>query len=109
ALPGGETAIHEPGRIALSLLAATYGAHAVPVWLLERLDLSANRAGLLVQMIERDVNTPRTSSVGRLFDAVAALLLQVREVSYEGEAALWLEATVDPAEQAAYPITLRRD
>lgn len=108
-LPGGEAAIHEPTRTALSVLGDTYGWDAVPAWLLDRLEFEPQRASGLVRMIERDIHSPRTSSVGRLFDAVAALLLRAHKVSYEGEAALWLEATVDPDEASAYAIGVRVD
>jgi hydrogenase maturation protein HypF len=81
----------------------------VPNWLIARLGFTEDQARGLIRMIERQVNAPRTSSVGRLFDAVAALLLQVREVSYEGEAAAVLEAVVDPDETSAYPILMRTD
>jgi hydrogenase maturation protein HypF len=57
-------------------------------------------------MARRGVNTPWTSSVGRLFDAVAALLLAAGEVSHEGEAASWLEATADPAVVDALPLPI---
>jgi len=109
ALPGGEAAIREPNRIALSLLAETFGPTGVPTWLLDRLRFSVERARVLVRMMERGILSPRTSSVGRLFDAIAALLLQVHKVSYEGESALWLESAVDPSEESAYPIRVRVD
>ena len=103
-LPGGEAAVHQPNRIALSLLAETFGLTAVPTWLLERIGLTENRARVLLAMIDRHINSPRTSSVGRLFDGVAALVLKVTSVSYEGEAALLLENAVNPREESAYPI-----
>jgi hydrogenase maturation protein HypF len=109
ALPGGETAIHEPNRIALSLLAATVGSTEIPPWLLDRLGFTKSRAHMLLRMIARQVNSPLTSSVGRLFDGVAALLLDVHRVSYEGEAALFLEDAVDPTVESAYSIPIRLD
>jgi hydrogenase maturation protein HypF len=108
-LPGGEAAIHEPNRIALSLLANTFGSAAIPRWLLGRLGISDARAQVLLAMIDRCINAPPTSSVGRLFDAVAALLLEFREVTFEGEAALLLENAADLREEAAYPIGVRVD
>jgi len=104
ALPGGEAAIHEPNRIALSLLAATFGCDAIPGWLLERIAMPEKRCHALLTMIERGIQSPITSSVGRLFDGVAALLLKVALVTYEGEAPLMLENAVDPHEASAYPI-----
>lgn len=92
ALPGGAAAIREPNRIALSVLTDSLGFDAIPDWLFERLGFGKKEAHRLVMMMERRVNSPLTSSVGRLFDAVAALLLGIRAVSYEGEAAIRLEA-----------------
>jgi len=109
ALPGGEAAIHEPNRIALSLLAPTVGSTGIPTWLLDRLGFTKVRAHTLLRMIARQVNSPQTSSAGRLFDGVAALLLNVHQVSYEGEAALFLENAVDPTVESAYSIPIRLD
>ena len=77
--------------------------------MLGRLGMTEARAHVLLEMIERRINSPQTSSVGRLFDAVAALLLEIREVSYEGEAALLLENATDPREETAYPMSVRID
>jgi hydrogenase maturation protein HypF len=71
-----------------------------------RLGLKAREARVLAAMIRRGINTPWTSSIGRLFDVVAALVLGTHEVSYEGEAAVWLEAVADPAAAGAYPLPL---
>ena len=107
-LPGGEAAIRNPNRVAFGLLWSSCGEDALlrDGFLLERLGLSVREAGILAAMIRRGVSTPWSSSVGRLFDAVAALTLGVRSVSHEGEAAAWLEAIADPAEEA-YPLPLR--
>jgi hydrogenase maturation protein HypF len=69
--------------------------------------LGRREASLLVAIITRGMNTPTTSSVGRLFDAVAALALGIDAVSYEGEAAVALEAAADEAETAGYDLPLR--
>jgi hydrogenase maturation protein HypF len=109
-LPGNEAAVRQPNRVALGLLAQTLGTESVlaDADLLDRLGLSHRSARTLLRMAERGVNTPWTSSMGRLFDAVAALLLAVREVSHEGEAAAWLEAVADPDETETYPLPLDR-
>jgi hydrogenase maturation protein HypF len=110
-LPGNEVAIRQPARIALAVCAEAQNGK--PAWenldLLKRLSLSSSVARVLLQMVKRGINTPRTSSIGRLFDAVAALVLGVAEVSYEGEAAVWLEAVVDPHVQEAYSMPMMVD
>ena len=104
-LPGGEAAIHEPRRVALALLWEMFGQAA-----LERDDLAPVRSfsvaerRVLSRMLERTVNTPLTTSVGRLFDGVAALIGLQQRVSYEGEAAIALEFIADPAVEEAYPL-----
>jgi hydrogenase maturation protein HypF len=105
-LPGGEAAVHEPARVALGMLAAALGEQAVlgDTELIGSLGLRLDEAKLLLRMILRNVNTPWTSSMGRLFDAVAALLLPVGRVSYEGEAAAWLESLADGSVGVGYAL-----
>jgi hydrogenase maturation protein HypF len=108
ALPGGDAAVREPRRSALGLL---YELRGDALW--QREDLAPVRAfepgarRVLTSMLASGTNSPRTSSAGRLFDAVAALL-GLRQVSrFEGQAAMELEWTADPAETAAYSLPLR--
>jgi hydrogenase maturation protein HypF len=87
-LPGGEKAIREPWRVAFAAL------RAAGIGLDEATALTgagAAEARVLERMIERGVNAPLTSSLGRLFDAVAAVVLQRRVVDYEAQAAIELE------------------
>jgi hydrogenase maturation protein HypF len=89
-MPGGEAAIREPWRMALGHLSAA----GVDVDSPEIADLLGGRTSeirVLSRMIERGVNTPFTSSCGRLFDAVAALVLRRTHVDYEAQAAIELE------------------
>ena len=58
----------------------------------------------LITLLKRQVNSPRTSSMGRLFDAVACLCGLAPVISFEGEAAMDLEFAVDEDEAAAYPL-----
>jgi hydrogenase maturation protein HypF len=103
-LPGGEAAIKEPRRVALALLWEVVG-EAV----LAREDLAPIRAfrpaerRLMAQMLDRGINAPVTTSAGRLFDAVSALLGLHQQVSFEGQAAMALEFAADPAVEDAYP------
>jgi hydrogenase maturation protein HypF len=107
-LPGGEAAIRQPNRAAFGLLWLLRGEEAVlqDSYLHRLLDLSPREVRVLAGMMRHSINTPWTSSMGRLFDAVAALVLGAYEVSYEGEAAAWLEAAADPTVTEAYSLPL---
>jgi hydrogenase maturation protein HypF len=87
-LPGGDAAVRNPFRLSLGYLQALFGA--VPSFTIPA-DVSAEEADLVIQQIGRRLNTPLTSSAGRLFDAVAALLGIRSRVSYEAQAAIELE------------------
>lgn len=107
-LPGGEAAIKEPWRMALGHLHATGFDVAAPA-MLKLLGTTEMEARVLARMIERGVNTPLTSSCGRLFDAVAAVVLRRFKVDYEAQAAIELEgAAVDEKDElsdaAHYPV-----
>jgi hydrogenase maturation protein HypF len=101
-LPGGDRAIREPWRMALAHLTdAGLGAALLKARLLPAEVRAVER------MLERRVNTPLTSSAGRLFDAVAALAAIRDRVSYEGQAAVeleWLAGEV--AAEGSYPFAL---
>lgn len=101
-LPGGDRAIREPWRMALAHL--TDAGAELPE-LTSR--LSPVEVATVRRMLERGINTPSTSSAGRLFDAVAALAGVRHRVSYEGQAAVELEAmATGPAPDIAYPLSL---
>ncbi len=100
-LPGGETAIRNPWRIArgcLHLLGMQEPVNRPWPWLPEHERISA----LLPQLIDKDLNTPVSSSCGRLFDAVSAMIGLHTEISYEGQAAISLESAQDMSETLAY-------
>lgn len=101
-MPGGEAAIRRPGRMALAYLLHTFGPSEVGI----APGLSSAEAQAVRTQIERGLNAPLTSSMGRLFDAVSALLGICTEVTYEGQAAIELEAMASgPTEQTyAYDI-----
>ena len=104
-LPGGERAIKEPGRTAAGLLhEAGLGREALG-GIMELPELR-----LLCRMLEQGVNSPRTSSMGRLFDGVAALLGLCTNNSFEGEAAMSLEFSSAPAGELedAWPVPAGR-
>ncbi|MBA2441062.1 MAG: carbamoyltransferase HypF [Rubrobacter sp.] len=109
-LPGGVAAIRQPWRLAVAQLVALYGeeeAMKLPLgvvrWVGER------EARLVARLVERGLNTPQTSSAGRLFDAVAALagVQGSRRATYEGQAAVELELAADGPASHGYPFRLR--
>ena len=87
-LVGGSKAIQEPRRVALGLLFEIYGEAAFEKF---DFDFSANEKNLLKLALTKNLNCPKTSSVGRLFDAVASLLNFCHVNQYEGHAAMLLE------------------
>jgi len=118
-LPGGAAAIREPWRMAVSFLHHHFGQEFA--WLAAPFvqQLDPHKLELVVRMIEQRVNSPLTSSCGRLFDAVAALAGIRREVNYEAQAAIELEMAISPDSveknrdddtgDDAYPFDVRSD
>jgi hydrogenase maturation protein HypF len=108
-LPGGDAAVKEPRRVALAVLWEMWGEDA-----LDREDLAPIRAidpserPLLATMLAKGFRSPTTSSAGRLFDAVAALLDVRQRVSFEGQAAMALEFIADAGNKGSYPFEIRR-
>ena len=91
-MPGGAAAVKHPLRMAYGVLwAFDLLDHPQAQAALEKLDVPQS---LLEQMIDREINTPMTSSVGRLFDAASALLGICVEPTYEGQPAIMLEAAM---------------
>jgi len=108
ALPGGEAAIREPWRIAVSYLVKHYGQSLSALEIPFTKALDRRKLDILLQMIARGVNSPLTSSCGRLFDAVAALLGLRATVNYEAQAAIELEmAAHESSDESAYPFELQ--
>ena len=101
-MPGGTTAIQHPWRMALSYLYAFLGREGLIPYLPLLGSREDEKIGILLQQIDKRINAPLTSSCGRLFDGVSALLGLVSSISYEGQAAVALEMIADEREQAAY-------
>lgn len=99
-LPGGETAIRQPWRIALSLLVESAGQKTAVEVLNDRVERRSLE--MLASLVERGKAGPVTTSAGRLFDGIAALLLPLSDVSFEGEPAMRLEAVCDTSAAGAY-------
>lgn len=110
-MPGGDAAVREPWRMGLAYLYHAFGSgfRNLDLAFLSTLDVEA--VGLTEKMISRRVNTPLTSSLGRLFDGVAALAGLRQRTTYEGQAAMELEAVAGKrlsANLARYPYGIVR-
>lgn len=108
-LPGGDVAIHKPRRIAAALLHAMGSTDAEVVAVLNGSAPPPSQLPVLLHMLETGLNSPLTTSMGRLFDGVSALLGLCDTATFEGEAAIRLEHAADAAEHGAYEVALRAD
>ena len=93
-LPGGEQAVKEPRRSAVGALHELLGEQAWPNGYTQLLGCSGHELAVWRAMLHQGLNSPRTSSVGRLFDAVAAILGVQHKSSFEGQAAMELESSL---------------
>ena len=106
-LPGGDTAIRKPARTALAYLWSCnmdWEPNYYPVFA-----LCAEERIIIKSQLEKKINTPLTSSMGRFFDAVAAIAGVRQMVNYEAQAAIEFEALADPYENGAYNLDLELD
>jgi hydrogenase maturation protein HypF len=110
-MPGGKLAVEQPWRNLVAHLDAAFGAREADAWL-ARLACGAAIAAkpltILRQSVRHGLNAPLSSSCGRLFDAAAAALgVAPDQLTFEGEAAMALEALADAAgPQQPYPFAL---
>ena len=103
AMPGGTAAIKEPWRMAISYLYHTYHQEFMELDIDFLKSLDEKRLKVILKMIERGVNSPLTSSLGRLFDGIAALIGLRQRVKYEGQAAMELEMAIEENGDSYYP------
>jgi hydrogenase maturation protein HypF len=109
-LPGGDLAVRQPRRSAMGLLYSMWGDDAFADHGLPPLAAFEKKAlPLLHRALKRQLNAPQTTSAGRLFDAVAALVGLRQESRFEGQAAMQLEFSVDARHHEAYPMDLDTD
>ena len=106
-LPGGDAAIRQPWRMALSYLRDSLGS-GMPDDLPCLREVPMAQVKLVDAMLSRGIQTVQTSSCGRLFDAVAAILGMGSEVSFEGQAAIALEMAADASVRECYEYDLRQ-
>lgn len=100
-MPGGEAAIREPWRMAAAYLDKAFQGAPPEIALATR---HAERWSVVRELAHKGVNAPLTSSAGRLFDAVAAVLGVRDVVAYEGQAAIELEQGADRSEAASWRV-----
>lgn len=105
-LPGGERAVREPRRAALGVLHAIAGSRGSRADVDVLHSLGARERALMVEALARGVNSPVTTSAGRLFDAVASLVGLCQRSSFEGQAAMALEHSIEARTDEAYPFEL---
>jgi hydrogenase maturation protein HypF len=103
-MPGGTAAIKQPWRMAAAYLDRAFDEPPG----LDVVRRNEGRWADVLAIARRGVSSPLTSSAGRLFDAVAALLGLRDSINYEGQAAIELEQHADPAEHGAYPAAISR-
>lgn len=101
-LPGGEAAIREPVRILAALLCP---GGEFPEEFLPLMGKFTSRVHLWIEAANKGLNSPLTSSAGRLFDAAAAAVGFRRPVTFEGQAAMWLEGIAQKEETGEYPVS----
>lgn len=89
-MPGGEAAVREPWRMALSYLRHSHPESAAEL-AITRMSISSRQVEIALGQLAREVNTPLTSSCGRLFDGVSALLGLCPKITYEAQAGILLE------------------
>jgi len=102
ALVGGERAIRQPWRVATALVRDAVGGQAAAA-----LNFQTGNAASLLPVLMRPALAPPTTSAGRLFDGVAALVLGIEQCDFEGQAAMLLEAACEPTEPDTYPFDIQ--
>jgi hydrogenase maturation protein HypF len=104
-LPGGDRAVMEPWRMKLVYLSEAFGGDAYGIPLVS--DPERKKWDVISKAMKRGINSPLTSSAGRLFDAVSALLGVRDVINYEGQAAIELEMMASEEEKGSYEVSIR--
>ena len=111
-LPGGDKAINEPWRMAYSYLYSIFGKKTGKLgidFIKRQKRKNDKKLPIIEKMIDQDINSPLTSSCGRLFDAVSSLIGIKDEISYEGQAAMEMEYLCTPGIQESYGFKIEKD
>jgi hydrogenase maturation protein HypF len=106
-LPGGDAAVKEPRRTALGVLYEIWTDDLISDRRLAPIaSFSNSELTVIAQMLSKGINSPLTSSAGRLFDAVASILGLRQRVTFEGQAAMELECAIQPHIDELYPFEI---
>lgn len=108
-MPGGEMAIKNPWRMALSYLYACYGENFLNLYLEFVKKLDWNKWEIIKKMLDQKINLFPTSSVGRLFDGVSVLLNWREVTNYEGQPAIELETLADENIKGKYLFEITKE
>ncbi len=103
-LPGGEIAIHEIWRIGFALLYSVYGENAE-----KYLNFSKHKLNIIRQMIDKNINSPLTTSMGRLFDGIASILNICQQANFEAQGAMELEFSASTPPPTPSPTKVRKE
>ncbi|MCP4115223.1 MAG: carbamoyltransferase HypF [Desulfobacteraceae bacterium] len=105
-MPGSDAAVKEPWRMGISWLYHAMGADFLDLDIPFVRGIDPSKIEFLIRMMDKGLNSPMTSSCGRLFDAVAAITGIRNRVSYEGQAAMELEAVSGPMPEKGYGVDM---
>jgi hydrogenase maturation protein HypF len=105
-MPGGDAAVEEPWRMALSCLYKYFGSDYNFMSLKLFRGLDEKKVALVTRMLDKGINTPLTSGAGRVFDAVSALLMLCPEATFDSEAPMRLESAICGNTDEFYPFTI---
>ncbi len=105
-MPGGAAAIERPYRMAISYLLTLFGKDALTPDLAFLKDVSRDEIALIKTQLDKKINSPLTSSSGRLFDAVSALIGIRGRIDYEAQAAIEMEMAADESERGSYRFSI---
>ncbi|MEK6528674.1 MAG: carbamoyltransferase HypF [Nitrospirota bacterium] len=106
-LPGGDKAVKEPRRTAISLLYETFGDKAMDTGLIS---IPEKEQMFFLDMIKKGINSPFTTSMGRLFDGISSIIGLKHTTSYHAQAAIALEQTaLKSGETGSYPFIVEDD
>lgn len=106
-LPGGDKAVKEPARTAISLLYGAFGDKAMDTGLIS---IPEKEQMFFLDMIKKEINSPLTTSMGRLFDGISSIIGLKHNTSYHAQAAIALEQTaLKSDETGSYPFIVEDD